>query len=182
MISISQAPSGWSMEAARGTRNVLFVAAVSSPSAASPSSQIRASTTAFPVTRDDSPHAAPTANRWKKTKLHISEYESKYLVFLAFISLYDSDFVGLVSHRSWFRVALRTETSPGIKNVSCVWAVKSSWPDSLSQRRVKIRTAWSASATCTPKNVPPATNPSRVSVCWCVLITRALFITSPFSC
>ncbi len=63
MIWISQAPSGWSTEAARGTRNALFVVVVSSPSAPSRSSQTRASTTACPVTRDDSPRAAPTANR-----------------------------------------------------------------------------------------------------------------------
>lgn len=64
MISISQAPSSWSMVAVRGTRNALFVVVVSSPSAPSRSSQIRASTTACPVTRDDSPHTVPTAKRW----------------------------------------------------------------------------------------------------------------------
>ncbi len=63
MISISQAPSSWSMEAVRGTRNALFVVVVSSPSEPSRSSQIRASTSACPVMRDDSPRAAPTANR-----------------------------------------------------------------------------------------------------------------------
>jgi len=54
---------------------------------------------------------------------------------------------GVVSYRSWFRVALCTGTSPGINDVSCVRVVKSSWPDSLSQRRVKIRSVWSASVT-----------------------------------
>jgi len=77
------------------------------------------------------------SHQWRKSGTSVKAFMS--LSTSVSYAVNASVSAGVVSYRSWFRVALCTETSPGINDVSCVRVVKSSCPDSLSQRRVKIR-------------------------------------------
>lgn len=163
------------MQALHGMRAVSSVTAVGSLLAQSPSSPTKTSTTVCPATRKSSLHAAHAVKRWLlQLSISLKEYTWEKILEINRISSWP--LTCLIS-RPCLKVGWPTGTSRGIRSALCAPAARPSWQVNTLLPETTALTASSALATCMPKSVRPATNPSQARSHYCVPPKQVTMLT-----